>query len=396
MSAAGLPPNEGRRLEALRSYGVLDTDFESEYDELCRLAAAICETPIALISFVDHDRQWFKAVVGLGVREIDRDAAFCAHAIWQDKIFEVPDATRDPRFADNPLVLGDPDIRFYAGQPLVNADGLALGTLCTIDRVPRTLTPNQRTALDILARQVVVNLELRRTMADLKRLNEDKDRFFSIIAHDLRSPFAGLLGLVDLMQASGGTLSAAESRKFTGLIHGSLHRVYNLMENLLHWAELEQGHMPYTPDELDVASLFDEVLLPLQEALAAKHLAVEKQVAEGFQVTGDRNMLTTAVRNQLTNAMKFTRPGGRIVLAATATTESVRLSVKDTGIGMAAELLEQLQDGVKAPSQPGTEGESGTGLGLRLVRQFAAQHGGTLEIESQEGVGTTTTLVLPA
>ena len=143
MSAAGLPPNEGRRLEALRSYGVLDTDFESEYDELCRLAAAICETPIALISFVDHDRQWFKAVVGLGVREIDRDAAFCAHAIWQDKIFEVPDATRDPRFADNPLVLGDPDIRFYAGQPLVNADGLALGTLCTIDRVPRTLTPNR-------------------------------------------------------------------------------------------------------------------------------------------------------------------------------------------------------------------------------------------------------------
>ena len=216
---------------------------------MCRLAATICETPIALISFIDHDRQWFKSVVGLGVRETARDAAFCAHAIWQDQIFEVPDATQDPRFADNPLVIGDPDIRFYAGQPLVNGEGLALGTLCAIDKVPRTLSANQRTALDILARQVVVHLELRRTMADLRRLNDDKDRFFSIIAHDLRSPFAGLLGLIDLMENEGETLSVAETRKFTGLIHGSIHRVYDLMENLLHWAELEQGQMNFTPIE---------------------------------------------------------------------------------------------------------------------------------------------------
>lgn len=155
-------PDESSRLETLRLYRILDTAAERAFDELAELAAAICEAPISLISLVDDQRQWFKARVGLEVEETPRCIAFCAHAIEGDDVMVVADATRDPRFADNPLVAGDPHIRLYAGAPLVVADGHRLGTLCVIDRRPRTLTPAQIQGLAVLSRAVVTQLELRR------------------------------------------------------------------------------------------------------------------------------------------------------------------------------------------------------------------------------------------
>ena len=160
---AVLPSNEAQRLAILRNYNVLDSMPEQAFDDLVLLAAQICQTPIALISLIDEDRQWFKSRVGLNATETSRDAAFCAHAILNaDAVMEVRDAQLDPRFADNPLVTADPHIRFYAGAPLVTADGLALGTLCAIDRVPRELNAEQKTALQALSRTVMAQLELRR------------------------------------------------------------------------------------------------------------------------------------------------------------------------------------------------------------------------------------------
>lgn len=169
MRAAEFPPNEIERLTALRIYEVLDTAPEAEFDDLTRLAANICDTPIALVSLVDASRQWFKSRQGLDVAETSRDAGFCPHVILGDGVFEVNDALQDQRFADNPLVLGAPNIRFYAGMPLTAADGFNLGAVCVIDRVPRQLNDQQREALRVISRQVVHLLELRVAVRRLDR-----------------------------------------------------------------------------------------------------------------------------------------------------------------------------------------------------------------------------------
>ena len=172
MTHAKSTPDEERRLAALKQYEVLDTQPEQALDDLTSLAAAICGAPIAMISLIDEKRQWFKSKVGLEMAETPRDISFCGHAVQQRELFIVPDATRDDRFADNPLVTGDPNICFYAGAPLVNPDNMALGALCVIDHVPRTLTPAQEKALRVLARQVILYLELRRQMRELAKSEE--------------------------------------------------------------------------------------------------------------------------------------------------------------------------------------------------------------------------------
>ena len=163
MTKPPVPPDEERRLEVLRQYQILDTAAERVFDDITKLAAEVCETPISLLTFIDHNRQWFKSNVGLSATETSRDVAICAHAIVQNDLFVVPDALADERFAHNPLVTHDPNIRFYAGMPLVNGDGHALGTLCVIDRRPRELTQQQQDKLRALAASVLLLLEVRRS-----------------------------------------------------------------------------------------------------------------------------------------------------------------------------------------------------------------------------------------
>ncbi|HOX58394.1 MAG TPA: GAF domain-containing protein [Candidatus Paceibacterota bacterium] len=159
---APIPDNEKQRLAALREYQILDSGTEQAYDDITALAAYVCDVPIATISLVDESRQWFKSRVGLNEQETPRDVAFCAHAILQVEPLIVRDALNDARFADSALVTRTPHIRFYAGFPLSSPEGFALGSLCAIDRKPRQLSPQQKTAMQALARQVMALLELRR------------------------------------------------------------------------------------------------------------------------------------------------------------------------------------------------------------------------------------------
>jgi GAF domain-containing protein len=170
-NVAMTPTSEENRLQFLRSYGILDTLPEVEFDDITRAASLLCGTPIALISLVDESRQWFKSRVGLEASETPRAVSFCAHAMEQPEPFVVPNAEKDPRFSQNPLVTGDPNIRFYCGIPL-RSDGYGLGSLCVIDRAPRTLTPEQMQVLKVLGDCVLSRLQLRRAIHLIEELRD--------------------------------------------------------------------------------------------------------------------------------------------------------------------------------------------------------------------------------
>ena len=174
MKKPATPYNEANRLLKLKSYQILDTPTESIFDNLTKLASSICQTPIALISLVDEKRQWFKSSVGLNVCETKREYAFCAHAINDRNIFIVNDARKDQRFFDNPLVTSQPNVVFYAGVPLIDSEGFALGTLCIIDHRPRRLSKEKIFQLELLAKQVVFSIESR-------LFEKEKEKTYSLL-----------------------------------------------------------------------------------------------------------------------------------------------------------------------------------------------------------------------
>lgn len=168
--------NEAARVAALHNYAILDTEPEQAFDDLVLLACFISKTPIALISLVDEDRQWFKSKVGVSISETPREIAFCATAIEQPDVFVVPDTLNDERFRNNPLVVSEPNVRFYAGAPLIDEEGNALGTICVIDQIPREFGLDQQAALKALSRLVLAQLEFRRNLMLLKQALNDRTK----------------------------------------------------------------------------------------------------------------------------------------------------------------------------------------------------------------------------
>lgn len=209
--------NESERLKALRQYRILDTKPEQAFDDLALIASHICGTPIATVTLVDEHRQWFKARVGIDVQETERSISFCSHAIEQQGVFTVPDATLDPRFRDNPLVKGDPHIRFYAGAPLVSREGYALGTLCVVDFVPRQLTPQQNNALAALERQVAAQLELRRNLDELRVALEGIENLSAMIPYCSKCEMNIVIpaDAEDMKKVSAGVVELLNNKRWT-------------------------------------------------------------------------------------------------------------------------------------------------------------------------------------
>jgi signal transduction histidine kinase len=389
---ADMPVNENLRLADLYQYNILDTPEEEEFNHLVKLASHICEAPISLISLIDAERQWFKARLGLQETETSRAISFCSHGILNGKIFIVPDATEDKRFADNPLVTGGHKIRFYAGVPLTSEAGNNLGMLCVKDTVPRNLTIEQQEALMILGKQVVKQLELRLKNQELERITEAQRRIISIIAHDVRSPLSSIVSLFKLYQNK--RIDPDRFNNFLDVSSTQLHSTLALLENLVEWGKIQLQSQCLVPVRLSLKELVDSVFTELTVQASLKENRLVNETSDTVRLDMDENILRFMLRNLITNANKFTEKG-RITVDGFNYEKKVMIRVIDTGIGMPASMAERLFLSKEKYSRRGTQNESGSGLGLVLIREFVEKAGGSIQVQSTEGQGSSFIIELP-
>ncbi|MFA5011818.1 MAG: PAS domain S-box protein [Ignavibacteria bacterium] len=237
--------------------------------------------------------------------------------------------------------------------------------------------------------------EIRRKNKELEKLNLEKDKFFSIISHDLRSPFNGILGLSNLMATDIQQLTREEIQEISLNLNKSANNFYRLLTNLLEWAKMQGRMTEYNPEKLMLKNFIFEVINLFTETANKKDIKLEFTAVDGFEVTTDRFMLDTILRNLVSNSLKFTNKGGRIDITAKKDSKKTEITVKDTGIGMSKEILENLfKIDSKQLSRYGTDNEPGTGLGLILCKEFIDRHNGELRVKSDEGAGSEFTIVL--
>ncbi len=230
----------------------------------------------------------------------------------------------------------------------------------------------------------------------LHKLNTEKDKFFSIISHDLRGPFNSFLGLTQIMNERLEDLSPAEIKQIAQSMSSSAANLYRLLENLLHWSRMQQGLIPFDTQEVNLHHVADESIVMVKEAALSKGIEIVYDIPDKLTLTADRNMLLTVIRNLVSNAVKFTPRGGKIIVSAKAVSDnSVEISIHDTGMGMNKDILDNLFRLDVNTSRKGTEGESSTGLGLIICKDFIEKHGGSIWVESEVDKGSTFRFTIP-
>ena len=401
MRAPDKPANEVQRCAALRSYAVLDTPPESAFDDLVELACAMCNVPIAVISLVDGRRQWFKAKRGLRMNETPRDISLSSDAILQNELFIVPDTHADPRFADNPLVIGYPKIRFYAAAPLATETGEVIGTLCVIDTEPRTITEAQQNNLRRLARQVMANFELRRNVHDVEtarrhaeRLAEGRRELLATVSHEIRNPLNGILGLAEQLEHLELPYRIQEKVK---TIHACGSSLLDILNDVLDLAKLEAERLELDVAPFDLSDLIAQTHALFSAVAEKKRLRFIANIELGVPrfLIGDAARIRQILANLVGNALKFTSRGTIEVRIRPHDVQGLWLEVMDTGPGIPRSAMGRLFERYRQASASTATAYGGTGLGLSICKQLVDLMGGTIECESQLGEGTTFRVHLP-
>jgi signal transduction histidine kinase len=375
---ATVPSNESRRLRALREYEILDTGPEPAFDDLARIAAQICMTPMALVSLVDDKRQWFKARFGLAATETSREVSFCAHAILRPGLFIVPDAAQDPRFFDNALVTGEPGLRFYAGALLHTPDGHALGTLCVLDRTPRDLDEPQKAALEALARQAMAQMELRRALRAAERVNRYRSRLMAVMGHDLKQPVHTLQMALDVLSRR---LASSSDREIVGYANMALDQLDHELDSLAQASRLDQEGVQMT--EFPLQGVMDGLYENWAPRARLKGLRLRARPSAAV-VRSDERLLGTILGNFVGNAIKYTQKGG-VLVAARRRGDAIRIEVWDTGRGIPETQLEKIFESFYRLDGACSEG---LGLGLAIARRTAELLDYEISVSSRLGKGS--------
>lgn len=387
--------NDSARLAALREYAILDTLPEQAYDDLTSLASFIGGAPISLISLVDEGRQWFKSSVGVGARETPRDQSFCAYTIADARTLIVEDTLLDPRFSDNPLVSGEPGIRFYAGAPLVDPHGHVLGTLCLIDNKPREISAAQVSALEALSRQVMQLLEARMGVLESQKaakalMQSEKlaavGRLASSMAHEINNP---LEAVTNLLYLSRQRATDPDLESWLDQAEQELRRVSVIANQTLRFHKQASK-----PQAITCLSLFSTTLSVYESRIKNAGITIEKRKRANQPVECFEGDIRQVLGNLVSNAIDAMPKGGRLVVRSREGTNwrtgkrGLVLTVADSGMGMSHDTQCRMFEAFFS-----TKGIGGSGLGLWISADIMHRHGGKITIRSSQESAQTGTVV---
>ncbi|MBP2832715.1 GAF domain-containing sensor histidine kinase [Aquimarina sp. U1-2] len=390
-----LPINEGFRLEALKSLDILDTQSEKEFDDITTLANFLCDTKVALISLVDKDRQWFKSKTGLSVTmcETPRKNSLCSHAILEpDKPLIIKDTREDTRFNAVEIFLEDHPVIFYAGIPLIDKDGFALGTLCVMDSKPRELSKIQLESLQALARQVIIlfeinkkNNDLEKIQTQLKKKNEALREFAKVIAHDLKMPLANIVTTTDLLKLVLEGKLDEESLGYFDYIKTSSFSMSTYINDVLEHYESE-NLVQNKPERFHLNQLLDEIveLLSIQRG-SSIHFPENDPILDCNKLA-----LKQIFFNLIGNSIKYNDKDEIIVRIETTADEKFNyFRIADNGMGIPENQLDSIFDLFTTAGAVDRSGNKGNGIGLSTVKKLVENLGGSITVTSKEKEYTT-------
>jgi len=398
MLIAPFPENETERIAALDSYDIFDTAEEKDFDALTSLASAICGVPIALITFIDEERQWFKSHHGTELTENTRALSFCSHLVASgDDIMIVPDATIDERFADNPVVAGPTKITFYAGVPLTNEDGFSLGTLCILDQQMNVMTPAQEQALKTLGKQVVDKLELRRKVIQLEKTNQELlnsnvliQKFASMAAHDIKNPLSSLLLTSQALKIRLDKLEDEGCGRLVNLNITATKNLLELVDEMLTYSK-DPSMLLGRKQQFELSSLISKVISLLTVPENIEIILPEQKHRLNFSIIALEQILI----NLLSNAIRYNnKEKGIIKIRFEEDSDFYRMEVEDNGMGIAEQHHEKIFSNNFTLKITDRYNKKGSGIGLSTVKDLLHVLNGSIYVKSIPGEGATFFIVI--